>query len=176
VRHPVESVSWTDCGEILPRAGLVLPTEAQWERACRGGTDTVYWCGDAIASIQVAKAGNVADLTASKRTPWTCTTELEDGHVLHAPVGSFSANAYGLHDVLGNVWEWCEDGYDERGYDRPTREGDGLRLVWRARARVFRGGSFGDTAESARSASRHRSSPDARNNDLGVRPARPHHP
>ena len=174
VRHPVERVSWTDCQRILPRAGLVLPTEAQWERACRAGTHTMYWCGEDKASIQAMGAGNVADLTAGERTTWAVTEMLEDGHVPHAPVGSFAPNRFGLYDTLGNVWEWCADRYDERGYDQTPREGDGLRQGWGVRPRSARGGSFFNTAESARSASRDRSPADERGEPLGCRPARQH--
>ena len=106
-----------------------------------------------MASIQDRRAGNIADKTASTRSAgWTCTTEVDDGHVVHAPVGSFAANAFGLHDVLGNVWEWCEDRYSS--YEQPARPGDGLRDEPGSRNRVLRGGSFSDPALSARSAVR----------------------
>ena len=101
--HPVESVDWHDCTNALLRLGLELPTEAQWEYAARGGTDTVFWCGDTATSIQEKRAGNIADATVQSRTPWTITPEVTDGHFVHAPVGSFAPNPFGLHDVLAPI-------------------------------------------------------------------------
>jgi formylglycine-generating enzyme required for sulfatase activity len=96
-----------------------------------------------------------------------------DGYGVHAPVGSFRANAFGLHDVAGNVWEWCQDWYG--GYDLEVVNETGLRadeVQEGPRNRVIRGGSFGDTASHARSADRGRDTPEHRVNNLGVRPAR----
>jgi formylglycine-generating enzyme required for sulfatase activity len=94
----------------------------------------------------------------------------DDGYTVHAPVGSFSANRFGLHDVLGNVWEWCRDWYGS--YEVNARAGDGLRRPSASRSRVARGGSFGAGASAARSAYRFISTPEVRYNDFGVRPAR----
>ena len=90
---------------------------------------------------------------------------------MHAPVGSFAANGFGLHDVHGNVWEWCADGYGGYGASNP-RAGDGLRSVRGARSRVDRGGSFGNLAVIARGALRFWLDPGLRDNGLGVRPSR----
>ena len=169
--HPVSNVNWEECREAMHRWDLELPPEARWEYACRAGTSTAYWCGDSVASIQERRAGNIADLAAFMQTSgWTCTTEVDDGHLLQAPVGSFAANEFGLHDVLGNVWEWCEDPHTS--YSQPPRPGDGLRNDMGSRNRVFRGGSFNNPALSARSAYRSISAPAYRSNIVGCRPSR----
>ena len=118
-------------------------------------------------------AGNLADAwTKSKGGPgsWLYEDWLEDGWVVHAPVGSFRPNRFGLHDTIGNVWEWCRDGYG--GYDRDAQPVDGLRKVTGPRSRVYHGGSFYNTAADARSAYRGSGAHGLRNGHLGVRPAR----
>jgi len=171
VLHPVGQVSWNDCDQVFGRLSLLLPTEAQWEYAARAGTATVWWTGNGVASLQ--GAANLCDLHAKKNGApdgWTCEESLDDGHLVHAPVGSFRANPFGLHDTIGNVWEWCRDGFGP--YTLPIEEGDGERRVSDARYRVLRGGSFHLTSPVARSAFRLRNTPDPRGHDLGVRPAR----
>ncbi|MEQ8765052.1 MAG: SUMF1/EgtB/PvdO family nonheme iron enzyme [Planctomycetota bacterium] len=167
-RHPVEQVSWPDCDEVLLRLGLILPSEAQWEYGARARTTTVWWPGNEEKELE-GKA-NIADQSYRRAggnqppVPW------DDGFPVHAPVGSFGANRFGLHDVHGNVWEWCLDGYGD--YEIAFRAGDGLRSIDGARNRVFRGGSFSSPAVLARSANRYDNTPDYRVNALGVRPAR----
>ena len=113
----------------------------------------------------------MADADAKRAAPvWNCET-WSDGHVVHAPVGSFGANGFGLFDVHGNVMEWCRDQSSDYGSEGG---GDGARpdSADRSAIRVFRGGSFFNPAANARSAYRLSVAPSFRINDLGLRPAR----
>jgi formylglycine-generating enzyme required for sulfatase activity len=168
--HPVDNVDWTTCDEVLRQHGMELPTEAQWEYACRART-TTPWCTGAVpASLDgfanlLDKAGYAAGLRGGVPDPF------DDGFAAPAPVGSFRANAFGLFDVQGNVWEWCRD--RNGAYSVPTRPGDGLRLVETENAGyVARGGGFGDPAAFARRAERYRSGVSLRGDALGQRAAR----
>lgn len=163
---PVEQVSWSMCDQVLARHGLVLPTEAQWEYACRGGT-TTPWSVELARLVEVA---NVADATAKDAGARGTCEAWRDGYAAVAPVGSFAANAFGLHDMHGNVWEWCRDPGDD--YRTPVRTGDGLRLAVGIDNRCFRGGSFALPAGAARSAVRLALAPDYRDRQLGLRAAR----
>ena len=165
--NPVEQVNWLMCDRLMSRHGLVLPTEAQWEYGCRAGTTTPWTCG----LEELHAAANVADATAKRALPgWTCEA-WSDGHAVHAPVGSFLPNAFGLFDVHGNVWEWTRDG--DFGARAPRRAGDGRRGDPAGSSfRVIRGGDFSNQARTARSANRYGNSPTLRNSILGLRPAR----
>jgi formylglycine-generating enzyme required for sulfatase activity len=170
LRNPVETVSYEDVDEWLGRLGLILPTEAQWEYGARGGTTTPRWTG--IRTEGLDKAANLADQFCKKNggaAGWKYES-WNDGFTVHAPAGSFAANAFGLHDVLGSVWEWCGDWYGR--YDATARKSDGLRSSSPFRLRVTRGGSFGNNASVARSAYRGGFAPEYRSGLLGVRPAR----
>ncbi len=169
--HPVELVSWGDCNEVVARMGLVLPTEAQWEFAARAGTATVWWTGAEKESVE--GAANLADSFCKRNggpSTWVYEDWLDDGYVVHAPVGTYRPNAFGLHDVIGNVWEWCGDAYGR--YEVPVAPGDGARQVPNPRLRVARGGSFLGRAVRGRSASRNDSTGEIRSHDFGLRPAR----
>jgi formylglycine-generating enzyme required for sulfatase activity/serine/threonine protein kinase len=171
--HPVEQVSWVDAMEVLPRLGLELPTEAQWERGARGGTDTPWSTGRERDTL--IGAANLADQSAAAAgVTWFDIKdwpELDDGWVAHAVVGSFRANAFGLHDVHGNVWEWCRDGYSSGFYAQNTGK-DPYLAPSGDRHRVLRGVSFGDAALFARSAYRLNEAPVIRSRHVGLRPAK----
>ncbi len=151
--QPVVGVSWDDSMAYCEWAGLVLPTEAQWEYACRAGTTTQYWSGNEESDL--ARVGWY-DVNSDRR--------------LHA-VGEKGANPFGLFDMHGNVWEWCRDGWVDN-YETQPRSGDGLRREPAAEGnRVFRGGSWFLTARDARSAFRGYGHPGGRDFLLGFRPA-----
>ncbi len=110
------NVSWNDavafCKWLSKKEGNTyrLPTEAEWEYACRAGTTTRYYSGDDPETL--AKVGNVADATAKAKFPdWKYTIKASDGYVFTSPVGSFQPNAFGLYDMHGNAWQWCADWY-----------------------------------------------------------------
>jgi formylglycine-generating enzyme required for sulfatase activity len=141
--HPVEQVSWHDVQEFITklnaatvethgRASLPfrLPTEAEWEYAARAGTTTPFHFGPTITTAQVNYDGNYPYGSAPKGDYRRQTT----------PVGSFPANAFGLHDMHGNVWEWCADWYAGDYYATSPRQNppgpDG------GQKRVLRGGSW----------------------------------
>ena len=171
----MEGVSWEMCSRVLEhRLGLSLATEAQWEYAARAGTMAVWWTGNAKASLK--DAANLADSFCKDNggpLSWRYEEWLNDGYAVHAPVGSFRANAFGLHDVVGNLWEWCRDGWGERrGGEGNFRPGTGERRISGPRFRVSRGGSFKDTASVSRATKRNGLAPGYRGGPLGVRPAR----
>jgi sulfatase modifying factor 1 len=171
--HPVNYVSWNDavafCRWLSEQEGRKyrLPTEAEWEYACRAGTTTRYSCGDDPEGL--VEIANVADQTAKGKWPDAFVEVLkdgrrthttipfpylkgDDGYVVTAPVGKFRPNAFGLHDMHGNLWEWCQDVYEENYYGRspvndPAGPTDGA-------TRVMRGGGFDDTTIYYRSAAR----------------------
>jgi len=171
--HPAEKLPWTDTVETLRRVGLVLPTEARWEYAARGDTWTRYWCGDDPRSIR--GAANAADVrfAASFTDVERFDRWHDDGFDLHSPVDAFAPNPFGLHDVLGNSWEWCLDPYGS--YERPPRPGDGLRTGAAGHAEagvVKRGGSFMSAAVDLRVTRRTHDPLETTAYNRGVRPAR----
>lgn len=128
--HPVTCVSWNDarafCQWLGDKEGATyrLPSEAEWEYACRAGTTTPYCGGDEPDSVY--PYGNVADATLHAVHPQDVIRQrvvaLEkgdgDGYVFTAPVGTFQPNDWGLFDMHGNVWEWCGDKYSDRMYKK----------------------------------------------------------
>jgi formylglycine-generating enzyme required for sulfatase activity len=172
--HPAVCVSWNDARAFVDwlngtdkarPAGFTyrLPTEAEWEYACRAGTTTWYQWGD---DPDKGKGWcNAADLTAKKSFPAATVFNWDDGFVYTAPAGSFKANAFGLQDMHGNVWEWCEDWYG------PYKEGDQMDPGGAASGgvRVVRGGSWYYSPRILGSAYRVRYPPDYRINYNGFR-------
>jgi len=157
-REPVDSVSWDDVSTVLPNFFLALPTEAQWEYACRAGTSTPWSTGAEATSL--LGSANVDDETVA------------DNIEFAAPVGSLAANAFGMHDMHGNFWEWCLDGYNGHAYTKALDPQTGEHASDRTRGRVSRGGACWYGASRARSAYRIGDDAGARYGLDGVRPRR----
>jgi formylglycine-generating enzyme required for sulfatase activity len=149
---PVEQVSWNDAQEFIYKLNKVgdgytyrLPSEAEWEYACRAGTTGDY-AGDLDSMAWYSK--NSGDKMR--------------------PVGQKQANAFGLYDMHGNVWEWCEDVWHEN-YNGAPSDGSAWMSGGDSSSRVFRGGSWGYLANYLRSADRGRNAPDFYNSYIGFR-------
>ena len=171
--HPVESVSWNDCMEVLGRLGLSLPSEAQWEYGTRAGTSSVWWTGNERETLR--GAANLADQAAARAgAQWGDIQdwpELDDGYAAHAPVNTFRPNPFGLFNVHGNVFEWCLDGDVVEFYRRQTTK-DPVSLPEESRFRVLRGGASNTGAVGLRSAARGNDDSASVSTLLGLRPAR----
>ncbi len=165
---PVEQVSWDDCQEFLnklcdlegvSRGTYRLLTEAQWEYACRAGTNTKFYFGDKDSNLH--KYGNYCDRSCTEEYLWK-DEKHDDGADETASVGSFKPNAWGLYDMHGNVWEWCSDWY----YSGSKTDSAG---VLSGIDRVDRGGSWNFIASYCRSAYRYVHWQSYRCYDLGLR-------
>jgi formylglycine-generating enzyme required for sulfatase activity len=149
VKLPVTDVPWEDCQKFIKKlnkktnSGYRLPTEAEWEYACRAGTTTAYSFGDEI-------------------TP----KDANYNYILHKPVavGSYKPNAFGLYDMHGNVWEWCEDWYG----DYPAGAVTDPKGAATGEDHVLRGGSFYDRESFARSSIRYNLSSTIRDYNLSM--------
>ena len=172
--HPVVNVTWNDAVAMArwlsEKEGVRyrLPTEAEWEYACRAGTRTRYASGDAPQSLRTV--ANVFDQSAMPNWPadWReYALAPGDGFAFTAPVGSFAPNAFGLHDMHGNVWEWVADWHAEDYYARsPLDDPQGPES---GEVRVRRGGSWHTWAFYARSAFRNWNTPETRYTLVGFR-------
>ena len=172
--HPVVCVSWKDAREYLmwlseeAKLSYRLPSEAEWEYAARAGTTTPRFWGE--RAQEACAYANVADEAAKRQFPDWTIHDCDDGFAYTAPVGNYKANAFGLLDILGNVWEWAEDCYKDSYTDAPSdgsawRKGDCGR-------RLLRGGSWGDAPGSVRSAVRGSYFTEVQGSGVGFRPAR----
>ncbi|MFM9965454.1 MAG: SUMF1/EgtB/PvdO family nonheme iron enzyme [Planctomycetaceae bacterium] len=173
--HPVVNVSWNDakafCAWLSRKEGKTyrLPTEAEWEYACRAGTTTRHPNGDDESSL--ARIANIGDQSLKKIPGAESFTlaSFDDRFPFTAPVGSFTANKFGLHDMIGNAFEWCEDTYDEKLYARRNGVTTDPLPTSGSEYRVLRGGSWNYRPGLTRSADRVGDSPDLRNGYSGFR-------
>jgi formylglycine-generating enzyme required for sulfatase activity len=162
--HPVESVSWTAAASCAARLDLELPTEAQWEYAARGRSTALFWWGgDDPAGLEGRE--NVLDVAGGaflgmKPAAW------DDGWKVHAPVGSFEPNPFGLCDALGNVKEWCRDWFAP--YPTDATPGDFVLET----TRPFRGGNWFEPGITNRVSLRANDFPGSINPNRGLRLAR----
>ena len=163
-QNPVENVSWTDAVEFCRKLSAMpaektaghlyrLPTEAEWEYACRAGTTTAYGFGDDLSPLE--RRSRVGDYG------WFEDNSDSTTH----PVGEKKPNAWGLYDMHGNVYEWCQDRYG----DYPSGSATDPTGATSGSYRVFRGGGWYDYAGYCRSASRDWGTPVNRGSLLGFR-------
>jgi formylglycine-generating enzyme required for sulfatase activity len=168
--RPVINVPWQDAQAYLKwlrkvtRRNYRLPSEAEWEYAARGGMVTPFWWGSSISTQQANYNGNHTLGGGSKG-------EYREKTV---PVKSFDPNPWGLYQVHGNVWEWCEDQWHDRYTDKPEdlKANGGPWIAGDSRARVLRGGSWYDVPQYLRSADRYMWAFDNRCYYVGFRVAR----
>jgi formylglycine-generating enzyme required for sulfatase activity len=177
--HPVVHVSHTDAmafcrwlreqprGVDEPAGVYGLPTEAQWEWACRAGSGERFWWG--ADEDRSGKVANVGDRSLKRVHPdWPRTVmPMDDGHAFVAPVGSYRANGFGLHDMLGNVWEFCSThhGRYPKGPVTDPEDGDPKRGF------AVRGGGWSNEARDVRCATRNADPPHFCHSNLGFRVA-----
>jgi formylglycine-generating enzyme required for sulfatase activity len=157
--RPVEKVSWNTVQGFLSATGMRLPTEAEWEYACRAGTTTAFhgWPAQTAGTNNDTLVGNIAWFSSNS-----------SGQT--RPVGGKAPNGFGLHDMSGNVWEWVNDWYSGSYYaSSPSTNPPGPAT---GSARVLRGGSWFFDAGVLRSSDRLGGAPGGSNGDLGFRVAR----
>ena len=164
--HPVEQVSWYDAVEFCVRLSQYtgrtysLPSEAEWEYACRAGTTTPFHFGETITGDLANYYAKATYADEPKREYREQTTS----------VGEFSPNAFGLYDIHGNVWEWCADHWHSNYKGAPA---DGSEWIEAANndnhSRVLRGGSWHNNPEICHCAIRNYYNPDIEDNDIGLR-------
>lgn len=186
--RPVENVSWDDAqaflqkiNEQIPELNLSLPTEAQWEHACRAGTDTATYAGplpilganNAPALDEFAWYGGNSGVDFELDNGWDSSgwSEKQYDHRRAGshPVAGKSPNAWGLYDMLGNVWEWCQDGI-RKYIDGHVR--DPVGPTDSGAERALRGGGWRSHARDVRCARRDAYHPGVRLGSFGFRPAR----
>ena len=148
---PVQWLTWEECKDFCKKTGLNLPTEAQWEYACRAGTTGHY-----------GATGNLDD------TGWY---RGNSGGGRPRPVGQKKPNRFGLHDMHGNVWEWCEDVYNHDFYGSPEAAGPDPVSTSGSPFRVIRGGGFADARQYCRASTCFGYQSDSENSSFGFRPA-----
>jgi formylglycine-generating enzyme required for sulfatase activity len=179
--HPVVCVSWNDAqaylrwlNESVPGRGYRLLSEAEWEYVARAGRgNTRYPWGDGAGAREQCAWANGADQTTKASVSWYewAVAECRDGYVYTSPSGSFRANAFGLHDLHGNAWEWVQD-FWHNNYSGAPSDGSAWMSGGDQSRRVLRGGSWFISPPDLRSARRFRVRPDDRYFDTGFRIAR----
>jgi len=170
--HPVVNVSWDDAKAfskwLSDKKGnnFRLPTEAEWEYACRAGTKTSRFWGD--NPEDACKYANVYDITSKRVSKFKWANhKCDDGYGNTSPVGSFNPNKFGIYDMLGNVYEWCEEWHGKDYYKKSPKHNP--KGPSNGSYRVLRGGSWGDSPWGVRCANHGRNYPGYRLNVDGFR-------
>ena len=172
--HPVVCVSHQDAQDyaswMTEKTGYTyrLPSEAEWEYTARAGSNTARHFGRSFRNG--CKFANGADRTAKRARPNWLTASCRDGHLATAPAGSFAPNAFGLYDMIGNVWEWTADCYADSYNTTPRTEAAHRRS--NCKSYVTRGGSWASGTDMLRSAARSADVRSARYDMLGFRVVR----
>jgi formylglycine-generating enzyme required for sulfatase activity len=162
--RPVENITWDEVIEFCKRLEKYtwheyrLPTEAEWEYVCRAGMKTPFHFGETLTS-DLANYNATSTYGSGPKGKYQRQT---------TDVGSFPANAFGLHDLHGNVWEWCLDHWHQN-YDGAPIDGSAWTEGGDSSSRVLRGGSWNFIPWSCRSANRHKYAHDGKNFDFGFR-------
>ncbi|QSJ16712.1 SUMF1/EgtB/PvdO family nonheme iron enzyme [Nostoc sp. UHCC 0702] len=172
--RPVENVSWDDaiefCHRLSQKTGKTyrLPSEAEWEYACRAGTTTPFYFGETITT----------DLANYRGTDWDYQGTVYPGNYAQGPkgeyreqttdVGKFPANPFGLFDMHGNIWEWCQDEWHEN-YNNAPVDGTAWFTESDNKYSLLRGGSWNGSPRNCRSAGRYYDARDDRNGSVGFR-------
>ena len=186
-KNPVEQVSWEDAQEFCQKLNQLtgkkyrLPTEAEWEYACRAGTQTRYYFGDdqSLLKEYAWYGDNSGDSFLDTIKMWDADPNWEnyykklmDNNCKTHPVGEKKLNNWGLYDMSGNVWEWCEDPWHDSYANKPENIKNNGNTIWSSSDisfRVLRGGSWNNNSRNCRSANRNRNNADVRNNNIGFR-------
>ena len=176
--NPVETVSWDDavkfCQKLSARTGkkVMLPTEAQWEYACRACTTTTFHTGDALKPGQANAVFPSNPGVWDKIMAWVGKFLPQKAKTNRTtPAGSFPPNGFGLYDMHGNVYEWCSDWHDWYDDSYANAKNQDPAGPDSGSLRVLRNGSWGDHPEDCRSARRLGGAPDVRNYEVGFRVA-----
>ncbi len=173
--QPAVYVSWKDANALAQwlanknggQYKFRLPTEAEWEYACRAGTEGSHYWGDDPS--RACSYENVGDQTTGRQWKMENVHDCEDGYAVVAPVGSFQPNAFGLYDMLGNVWEWCSDVYSADAYSKHDKNNPAFSGGNPGAERVIRGGFWHGGPDKVRCALRGAGLPGGMNDDLGFR-------
>lgn len=172
-RQPVVYVSWIDANSYAAwltqkhagKRGYRLPSEAEWEYAARAGSTTSrFWGDDPNQAYQFA---NVADKQYRSISLFDSTHKCDDGYAVSAPIGQYKPNQFGLHDMLGNVWEWCEDWHHDNAYQHHEKQNPLFSKD--TGTKVLRGGSWRYGPKIVRCAQRAANKPTDRQANIGFR-------
>jgi formylglycine-generating enzyme required for sulfatase activity len=170
--HPVENVDWNQSAAFVRRLNFILPSETEWEYACRAGSITAFAYGEEPGVLE--GRANVGDQTLESTEPSRAVVieraKWEDGYAYHAPVNRFAANAFGLYGIHGNVGEWCRDWWHPTALvDVPL---DGGSPDPERKHRMWRDGTWLGAPSMARAAARHGHPSTLRSPTNGLRVAR----